>query len=318
MRRIGIALSIGFFLAVATSDRADTFQASTPMSFTQTGASSGALVPPTTGNGTIFAESPIPGVPPQSSILTELGFTWSPAGFSLVGGMGARWGCWAPQYWTAGFIGVGGMAVATTSTLGLSQTESFATSPLFRRYPHTNGTGSAATNSSGGFYMIYPQWLRGESAGHGGFLWWSSFALNTVNATQRVFVGLNASTSPSQTVDPSTLVNTAYFGCDAAVANMNFCTNAGSGTATCTDLGANFPCKTAGAFYTVWIWAAPNASSISYAIQRHDVAAATNGSVTTNLPVNTALLTWQVYSNSGSTAVGVIMSVMGVCGIANY
>jgi hypothetical protein len=100
-----------------------------------------------------------------------------------------------------------------------------------------------------------------------------------------------------------------YFGSNSADTNLSICANDNVTTATCTDLGASFPTKLQGAAYDLFIWAAPNASSIGYAISRLDSAASTYGTISNNqadggtdLPRNTVPLGYDIFMANGATA----------------
>jgi hypothetical protein len=56
-----------------------------------------------------------------------------------------------------------------------------------------------------------------------------------------------------------------------------------------TDLGANFP-KAAGNLYTVELFAAPNASSVSWSVYAHNTGASASGVFNTALPANTLFM----------------------------
>jgi hypothetical protein len=87
--------------------------------------------------------------------------------------------------------------------------------------------------------------------------------------------------------------------------------NDGSGTATATDLGANFPANTSGAdLYELAIWCAPNSGTINYRVERLNTTFVAEGALSTDLPVNTALLAPQVWVNNGTTAATVAIDVM--------
>jgi hypothetical protein len=161
---------------------------------------------------------------------------------------------------------------------------------------------------------------RGSSAGQGGFFWMATFAIGANSASDRVMVGLQNAPTTWTTGDPSAFTDTIYFGVDSAGdANFDICGNDNAGSAVCTDLGANFPARTTGAYYTAYLWATPNASQINYALKRWDSAQFTSGniSVAGNLPRNTVALTNVVKVNTGpSLTTAVAVDLISTCVVA--
>ena len=158
-----------------------------------------------------------------------------------------------------------------------------------------------------------------NAAGIGGFYWWGSFAINTTDNTSRLFVGLKDATAVlTATADPSAALDTVYFGCNNAQTTVRVCSNDNSGAATCTDLGANYPCTTTDTAYDVALWAAPNGSSIGYWIRRYPTAFETSGTISTDLPRNTVQLGWDFTRNTGGTADAIAaMRFGGTCWTSN-
>lgn len=216
---------------------------------------------------------------------------------------------------------------ATVSTAGSGTGSAWATTNLYTRSRNYRVvTGSVSTNVNAGVAMTGGQqgmW-RGINAGEGGFLFWARVAMDTVTTQQKAFFGLvNRTTIITSTAEPSSFANTLYFGHDSAggaAANLSICSNDGTGTAACTTLGASFPSTTAGAMYDMWFAARPGASTIEWYILRLDSAAVASGQLTTELPVNTVQLNWNLLLNSGATGGGanVAIGFMGACAGYNY
>lgn len=211
-------------------------------------------------------------------------------------------------WWTS--IGSGttpqnsGMLAATlngTTTARVSASTNLLTS--------TRRTGFVSTASAGNFAGMRhtnPQNLRGASAGVGGFTFvarWGCSDAATVSGA-RTFVGLAANSVGS--VDPSSVVNIIGVGTDAGDANLQIITNDGSGTATKTNLGANFPDHTLSMdLYELILYCPPNASAIGYQVTRLNTGDVATGSITSDLPVNTTFLGPQIMRNNGATALAV-------------
>jgi len=181
-----------------------------------------------------------------------------------------------------------------------------------------NSAGAGINISAGIRQAIDVAWM-GDGAGRGGWIFWTRVLINMSLAGQRFAVGLFDQTSLlTSTTDPNTATDSVYFGCNSGDTNLSICSNDNIGTATCTTLGASYPCTTVGAFYDFWLAAAPNASSVSYFIERLDSAASTGASVTGDLPRNVVQLSWQNWINTGPTTSGVArIQFTGACLASN-
>lgn len=160
---------------------------------------------------------------------------------------------------------------------------------------------------------------RGNAAGRGGFVAWMRFSLGTVSATVRVFQGIQfqAAATISATVGPRNELHTVYMGreADAGNGNCNICSNDGTGTATCQELDAGFPCATTPqGWYDLWFWATPNSSTIEYFVQRlDDTSYVARGTISSDLPANYVLGNWQQVAGTGYVSGTVQFYSMGVC-----
>lgn len=225
--------------------------------------------------------------------------------------------CGFPQYWsTTTLIGyfyasapstsgtVGAVAWSNASFLGRQKSVSLTSNAAL------NATTSVASNS-GGFQNVW----RGNTSGAGGFLFWERIALTDTKAASRFAVGLfNSTIALDLSVEPSTFTNAVFFGCSSTDTNLNICSNDNTGAASCTSLGASFPCNSDGATYDFWLSAAPNSGGISYAIERLDSAASAGAMLTSELPQNTVQLNWKSGIGTGpTTTTAVVMRYYGSC-----
>lgn len=171
---------------------------------------------------------------------------------------------------------------------------------------------TAATTAVAGFRSAAAQFWRGNAAGRGGFhficRWGPATGVST--STNRSWVGLRASTSAPTDVEPSSQVSAIGMGWDAADTNIQIMHNDGTGTATKIDLGASFPVPTAdrAKVYELALFAAPNGSSVDYEVTDLTTGAVATGTLSTDLPASTTLLTPLGYSSVGGTS-----SVIGIC-----
>lgn len=154
------------------------------------------------------------------------------------------------------------------------------------------------------------QFWRGNAAGLGGFFYLARFGIAQFQTNLRAFVGLYGTATAIGNVNPSTLLNMVGLAVDSGQTTWRIMRNDGSGTATAIDLGANFPANTSGAdMYELALWCAPNAGTINYRVERLNTAFIAEGVLSTDLPVNTALLAPQIWVNNGATAAAVAIDV---------
>jgi len=182
-----------------------------------------------------------------------------------------------------------GSATPPTST-------SYLTS--FYRYPVST---TAVAGTQGSADAQTPAFWLGNAAGVGGFRVEMMMGVAATQATMRVFCGLNFTGVNMAAADPSTLTNCVFLGCDAADANMQIMHNDAAGTCTKINLGASFP-KTNNVVYRVAFSANQNATAIDYTVTRLDSAATASGTLSTNLPTNTAFMTCGWYVANATTA----------------
>lgn len=131
-------------------------------------------------------------------------------------------------------------------------------------------------------------------------------AVVPLSTQTRWFVGLSTATSNlSATTDPTSLTNLFGVGCNAADTNIRWLNNDGTSTATTTDLGTNFPGKTAATwFYELNLFAASGRGlELYWGLQRlNDSAYASGGPITTDIPALSTLMAWHVNIGNGTQA----------------
>lgn len=187
------------------------------------------------------------------------------------------------------------------STTGTVTTRNVATTSLAASLRAVALVTANATTSSAGTRHNAAQFWRGNAAGLGGFFYVVRFYVDTIGANMRWFVGLLGSTAViAANVDPGTLTDVVGFGMNAGGANVNWINNDSAGAATMTDLGASFPANVAGAVYEARIYCPPNGGTISYSLERLDVAQLVEGSVSVDIPAVATLLSPQVWVNNGA------------------
>jgi hypothetical protein len=177
---------------------------------------------------------------------------------------------------------------------------------------------TASTTAVVGVRHAAAQWtVGGNGAQLGGFhcVWRWGPDSGVANAAHRAFVGMRGSTAAPTDVNPSTLTLMCGMGYDSADANIQFMHNDGAGTATKIDLGPSFPKPVTNQteVYEVALFSPPGTTQVlHYEVTNLNTGAVATGTVTTDLPTATQLLTpWSMMSVGGvSSVVGI--AVMGL------
>jgi hypothetical protein len=200
----------------------------------------------------------------------------------------------------------------SNTTTGTATTRNVATTNLATSLRRLAFVSAATAGSSAGTRNNAAQFYRGNLAGRGGFLFIARFTLDTVQTSMRWFVGMLNAATVIGNVNPSTLTNMFGFGIDSGQTTVRFFFNDGAGTATALDLGASFPATTVDVVYEVRLFSAPNGSDIFWSVERLDTGTLSEGSVNTDIPTNTTLLSPQLWINNGTTAAAVGIGVVNV------
>lgn len=261
-------------------------------------------------------DSTLPAVPYTVDSLSGLPIpSGALSGFVGVGTRSAWFvGCAKPASW----------AITTTlqtnlnspSVTGTASANAWATTSWYTRQKVVLYNTAASTNSGSGVRenaTTETAWL-GNASGVGGFLFWMRFSTDTARTNQRVAVGMFNTTGVLNAAnDPNVATDSVYMGCNSGDSNFSMCSNDNSGNATCNTLGASYPCTTTGATYDLWLYAAPNASSIKWYVERLDSAANTHGSISSDLPRSTVQLAWQAFLSTASGSVQAKFGFLGFC-----
>jgi hypothetical protein len=201
-------------------------------------------------------------------------------------------------------LGMPNTAVGTISTPAITTTN------LLNSMRRSTVTSATTANSAAELRSTAPLVWRGNAPGLGGFFYASRFSTSSTTANQRLFSGLTATTgATATTVAPSAILNMIGVGWDSADANLQIMSNDASGLGTKVDLGANFPANNTSAVYELILYAAASGDSVGYRVQRLDTNQFTSGTITTDLPASTSLLTHHQYMNNGGTGLAVKLNV---------
>lgn len=222
---------------------------------------------------------------------------------------------WKPQG-ISNTVNADGPGAALSAT-GSAAAGTIAVTSLFAWMKHVEYQVTvAATTAVAGFRLVNAIFARGNVAKVGGFTFvcrWGP-ATGVATATNRAFVGLQASNSTPTDVQPSSLLNMVGMGWDAADTNIQMMSNDASGTATKTDLGASFPVPTVDktSIYEIAMFCPPNGTDVKWTVTDLLTDVEVSGTLTTDLPVATTLLTVNSYMSVGGTSSVIGMALMGL------
>lgn len=199
---------------------------------------------------------------------------------------------------TTSIVTFGAPLSTTTATLSTIAALGTPTNE-FTEHASTQVTNSTAAGTAS-IRGLIASWMRGASAGRQGFFHAGMVRFIALGATGAVRAGL------STTAGVSTVLNEAQVNClliGAQAANTTLRVYSGSAAAGVPiDLGANFPCPSATAAYEYCFYAPPNSAFVRYMVRRLDTRFVAEGSLTSNLPVNTTALLQRLEVMVGATA----------------
>lgn len=164
---------------------------------------------------------------------------------------------------------------------------------------------TAAAGTIGGVRNNSLQWAIGDAPGKNGFFMVVRGGMNTFTSDGRGIVGMTGASAAITNVEMSSLLNIIVFAHDAADTDWFFMVNDGTGAATRVALGTagQFPCKTAAIdFYEFRIYAPSNGTTVYYSIERVNTGDFVEGSVSTDLPLQTQGLSYQIGTTNNATA----------------
>lgn len=232
------------------------------------------------------------------------------------------WGCQSvAQYSGTNFVTTGivnhNSSTSAPSNYGTLTSQAYSSASRVLRIPQVQDDSTAAVSQRAGWRSAATNnpMRIGYSTDQGGFFFSAVWGISSVNSDSHLMVGVDTTSGLlSGSSDPKTLTNSAGFMCNGADTNISFCTNSATGNATCTSLGASYPCKTAGAYYYTAINGAPGGGSVGYYIRRLDSAASTSGTVSSDIPAADGEAWWHIMMTTGNgTATAVDMRLSSYC-----
>lgn len=199
--------------------------------------------------------------------------------------------------------------VSTTGTVTtLAQSVGSFRSASRRTRFETAATAGALAGLRTGQTLVW----RGNGVGLGGFRKVYRFALDTLVAGQRGFVGLQDTTSAPTNVDPLTSTAGNKIGCafNIETGNWNLIHNTAGTAPTVISLGADFLINTSDVL-TLEVRCLENASGLDWLVTKQGSSAAASGVASLNIPSNTTFLTPYLWTCNNATAALCAMSSMG-------
>ena len=216
---------------------------------------------------------------------------------------------WTPSITTGAWTGTSGVPFITgTNALALPTTTNLYT--MMRRSTFANS--ATTTNQTMGLRTEL-MFTRGNTAGIGGFMFVCRFGFSSIKTGMRAFVGFGVNTTGMVAADPSSRLNIVGFGFDLADTAWTFMHNDGTGTATKETIPGQGTLATNNTAYDAYIWCAPNSSTVNYRLDRVDTGVTlVDSSTSTDLPVDTTILTAQCVMSNGTANVVAGDAVLGV------
>lgn len=200
------------------------------------------------------------------------------------------------------------------TTNGTATTRLQSTTNRFTWFRRVGFVSSTNNNSSCGIRNTALQFGIGNISGVGGFHFIARFGISdaVLSTASRLFVGMTSSITALGNADPSTFTNIIGVGMDSADTTLQIMHNDATGTATKINLGASFPESTNTDMYELVLFCPPNGIEVSYQVTNLSTGVEVRGDILTNLPLNTQLLTWQLWRHNLNTGVAVGLDVSSV------
>lgn len=237
------------------------------------------------------------------SMLDEKGL-YFPLGAAALG---------ADRFWGAARVSPGSAAPVNLgfamTGYGTGAAATISSTNLFTKLPRVTYTTAASANTAAGVRNGALFLVRDI-----GFLLRLRFGVSgTVGTTPNGFFGLQAGTAQlTGSTAPSAFTQTIYAGWDSGQTTLRIGTNDGTGTATTTDLGANFPVNTSATdIYDVTFYCTSDTSQLFYHVLRVNTGNEASGTITTDLPTSSSYLALHMQINPGATAEAVQYSFFG-------
>jgi hypothetical protein len=205
----------------------------------------------------------------------------------------------------------GGTTVGTTNctvtNVGTISHPTPGTASLRNQTKRFLNTSAATAGALASTRVTVVECWRGNAAELGGFFISMRMGLETLQAGNRGFFGLHNSTTAPTNIDPlaDTTLTKLGIGFNTNTGNLFLIHNPAGTAPTTIDLGANFPVNNTN-FYEFVFYCNPNAATITYRFRNLTTgAAATTGTISTNMPASTTFLARTAWMTNNATAAAV-------------
>lgn len=200
------------------------------------------------------------------------------------------------------------------NTTGSATARNVGTTGLFASSRRIGYVSSAVSGSSAGTRHGAQQFWRGSVAGMGGFFYVARFGLSSaaVVATQRSFVGMVANSTVMSNKNASDVHDAILGFCvDSADSTWYFIHGDSTGQNTKDALTGTFPPRDLSAtLFEARIYCPANSATVYYSLEVLGGGSLHEGSTSTNIPPRNTLLSPQIWTNNGTTALAVGIDVV--------
>lgn len=211
-----------------------------------------------------------------------------------------------------------GMVATATGTATAANVGTANIHQAMRRLEYAVTT--AAATAVAGVRSTVNQYHIGDAATpFGGFTFIARFGPSrgaASNATRRFFAGMTSNTGAPTDVDPSagtTWANIIGVGADAGDANFHIMHRTGTGAVTKINTGIPKAYADNTEMFELALFTAPAGTpSVGYRFTRLSNGEFFSGTITTQLPAATTLLSWQIWTSVGGTSSVVGISIASV------
>jgi phage-related tail fiber protein len=223
-------------------------------------------------------------------------------------------------YWNppGNSLSIGIFGLPSIAATGTATTRNVATTNTLTRMKRIGYVSAATAGSLAGGRFTAAQYSTGNGSGLGGFTFVARFGISDVSLVEnsRMFVGLSDSVAAPTNVEPSTLVNVIGVGKLGTDTTQLYIFYGGSSAQTPIALGAaNFPPNNTTA-YEIALFAPPNTTgTVHYEVTNLNTNFKASGTLSGGeavLPVDTTLLTTQIWRSNNATETAVRIDICSI------
>lgn len=207
---------------------------------------------------------------------------------------------------TTSNIGYGNASTGTATAANMAMTNLHTYMRRIEYLVTTAATTAVASFRNNGQFFAAG---TGSFGGYLSIIRWGP-ATGVTNTTKRAFSGVIGSSAAPTDIQPSTQVNIAGMGWDAADANIQFMHNDGSGTATKVDTGIPRASADRSSVYEIATYVAAGTTDVNWQITDLVSGAVASGVATTNVPAASTMLGQNTWTSVGGTSAVTGVAIM--------